>query len=120
MTRWMPISAFAVGLAGVSLVGLPPSAGFVGKWLLIVSALDQRQWWWVAAILVGSMLAAAYVFRLLAPAFVMTADDRRPQPVPRVMEWSAFALAALSVVLGLFAWLPAGLLGDALSRGAGP
>jgi len=120
MTRWMPISAFAVGLAGVSLVGLPPSAGFVGKWLLIVSALDQRQWWWVAAILVGSMLAAAYVFRLLAPAFVMTADDFRPQPVPRIMEWSAFALAALSVVLGLFAWLPAGLLGDALSRGTGP
>ncbi len=120
MTRWMPISAFAVGLAGVSLVGLPPSAGFVGKWLLIVSALDQRQWWWVAAILVGSMLAAAYVFRLLAPAFVMPSDDLRPQPVPRVMEWSAFALAALSVVLGLFAWLPAGLLQDALSRGAGP
>ena len=120
MTRWMPISAFAVGLAGVSLVGLPPSAGFVGKWMLIVSALDQRQWWWVVAILAGSMLAAAYIFRLLAPAFVMTADDLRPRPVPRVMEWSAFALAALSVVLGLFAWLPAGLLGDALSRGVGP
>jgi formate hydrogenlyase subunit 3/multisubunit Na+/H+ antiporter MnhD subunit len=120
MTRWMPISAFAIGLAGVSLVGLPPSAGFVGKWLLLVGALDQRQWWWVAAILVGSTLAAAYVFRLLAPAFVMTADDLRPQPVPRVMEWSAFALAALSVVLGLVAWLPIDLLGDALSRGAGP
>jgi formate hydrogenlyase subunit 3/multisubunit Na+/H+ antiporter MnhD subunit len=120
MTRWMPISAFAVGLAGVSLVGLPPSAGFVGKWLLIASALEQRQWWWVAAILVGSLLAAAYVFRLLAPAFVMTAGDHRTQPVPGVMEWSAFALGALSVVLGLFAWLPADLLGDALSRGAGP
>jgi formate hydrogenlyase subunit 3/multisubunit Na+/H+ antiporter MnhD subunit len=120
MTRWMPISAFAAGLAGVSLVGLPPSAGFVGKWLLIVSALDQRQWWWVAAILIGSMLAAAYVFRLLTPAFVMASGDLRPRPVPPVMEWSAFALAALSVVLGLFAWLPAGLLGDALSRGAGP
>jgi formate hydrogenlyase subunit 3/multisubunit Na+/H+ antiporter MnhD subunit len=120
MTRWMPISAFAAGLAGVSLVGLPPSAGFVGKWLLIVSALDQRQWWWVVAILIGSMLAAAYVFRLLAPAFIMTPGDLRPRPIPPVMEWSAFALAALSVVLGLFAWLPAGLLGDALSRGAGP
>jgi formate hydrogenlyase subunit 3/multisubunit Na+/H+ antiporter MnhD subunit len=120
MTRWMPVSAFAAGLAGVSLVGLPPSAGFVGKWLLIVTALDQGQWWWVAVILVGSALAAAYVFRLLAPAFIMSTDGPEPRPVPRSMEWSAFALAAISVLLGLFAWWPARLVGDALSQGAGP
>ncbi len=119
MTRWMPVSAFAAGLACVSLVGLPPSAGFVGKWLLIVTAFEQRQWWWVIVILVGSALAAAYVFRLLAPAFVMPTEEFESRPVPRTMEWSAFVLAAFSVLLGLFAWWPARLLGDALSQGTG-
>ncbi len=119
MTRWMPVSAFAAGLAGVSLVGLPPSAGFVGKWLLIVTALDQHQWWWVAVILVGSALAAAYIYRLLSPAFIMSPGGFEPRPVPRTMEWTAFVLAAISVLLGFFAWWPARLLGDVLSQGTG-
>jgi formate hydrogenlyase subunit 3/multisubunit Na+/H+ antiporter MnhD subunit len=119
MTRWMPVSAFAAGLAGVSLVGLPPSAGFIGKWLLIVTALKQGHWWWVVVILVGSALAAAYVFRLLAPAFIMSTHSPELRPLPSSMEWSAFALASISVLLGLFAWWPARLLGDALSQGTG-
>ena len=73
ITRVLPVSVFAIGLAGISLVGLPPSAGFVGKWLLLGASLEQGQWWWVAVILVGSLLAAAYVVRLLSHAFIRSA-----------------------------------------------
>jgi formate hydrogenlyase subunit 3/multisubunit Na+/H+ antiporter MnhD subunit len=120
MTRRLPISTFAMGLAGVSLVGLPPSAGFVGKWLLIVASLEQGQWWWVAAILGGSLLAAAYVTRLLSHAFTRAPERPTGVSIPYRMEWPAFVLALLSVILGLFAAGPARMLGEVLSGGGAP
>jgi multicomponent Na+:H+ antiporter subunit D len=61
----MPVSVFAFGLAGVSLMGLPPSGGFLAKWLLLSAAWEQGSWWMVVVILVGSLLAAGYLFRVL-------------------------------------------------------
>ncbi len=100
ITHSLPISAFAFGLAGLSLVGLPPSSGFAGKWLLLNSALAQDQWWWVAVILVGSLLAAGYVLRVLTHAFTRVAEPTMPNPIPPVMEWTALILALLAVGLG--------------------
>ena len=79
ITHVLPVSAFAFGLAGMSLMGLPPSSGFAGKWLLLSASLAQGQWWWVAVMLVGSLLAAAYVMRVLTHAFTRSrADDAEP------------------------------------------
>jgi formate hydrogenlyase subunit 3/multisubunit Na+/H+ antiporter MnhD subunit len=110
ITHVLPVSAFAFGLAGLSLVGVPPSSGFAGKWLLLSASLAQGQWWWVAVILVGSLLAAAYVMRVLTHAFAKVREARRPNPIPPVMEWTALALAVLAVGLGLAASWPMELL----------
>lgn len=107
----LPLSLFAFGLAGTTLIGLPPSGGFIAKWLLLRSAFDTGQWWWAAVILGGSLLAAVYVFRVLRSAFVPPRADRRLHAVPRAMQLSALALALLSVLLGLGAAGPAALLG---------
>lgn len=96
-----PVTLFAFGLAGVTLMGLPPSGGFLAKWLLIEAALSHGQWGWVAVVIGGGLLAAAYVFRVLRQAFLLAPEDSRFHHVPRVMEWAAFGLAAASVVLGL-------------------
>ena len=100
ITHVLPVSVFAFGLAGMSLIGLPPSSGFAGKWLLLNAALAQGQWWWVAVMLLGSLLAAAYVVRVLAHAFTRVDEPKTPNPIPPVMEWTALALALLAVVLG--------------------
>jgi formate hydrogenlyase subunit 3/multisubunit Na+/H+ antiporter MnhD subunit len=106
ITHVLPISAFAFGLAGLSLIGLPPSSGFAGKWLLLSASLAQGQWWWAAVMLVGSLLTGAYIFRVLTHAFTKVPDPATPNPVPPVMEWTAFAMAALAMGLGLGAgWL---------------
>ena len=110
ITHVLPISAFAFGLAGLSLVGLPPSTGFAGKWMLLSASLAQGQWWWVAVILVGSLLAAAYVMRVLTHAFTKVPDPTAPNPIPPVMEWTALAMAVLAVGLGLVARWPVELL----------
>lgn len=97
----VPVTLFAFGLAGVTLMGLPPSGGFLAKWLLIDAALHHGQYGWVAVVIGGGLLAAAYVFKVLRQAFLLAPADSRFHPVPRSMEWAAFVLAAASVVLGL-------------------
>lgn len=110
MTHALPVSAFAFGLAGMSLIGLPPSSGFAGKWMLLSASLAQGQWWWVAVILVGSLLAAGYIMRVLTRAFTKVPVPATPNPIPAVMEWTALAMAVLAVGLGLAARWPAELL----------
>ncbi|MBS3934538.1 MAG: hypothetical protein KGZ43_00060, partial [Sulfuritalea sp.] len=97
----LPITLFAFGLAGVTLMGLPPSGGFLAKWLLIDAALARGQWGWVALVITGGLLAAAYVFGVLRQAFLLPTGPGHFQPVPRALEWSAFVLAAASVLIGL-------------------
>ncbi len=99
----LPISMFAFALAGVSLIGLPPSGGFVAKWLYLNAALTAGQWWWTVLILGGGLLSTAYVFRFFSRAFSYSAETVGGRPVPRVMEWTAFVLAMCAVILGLTA-----------------
>jgi formate hydrogenlyase subunit 3/multisubunit Na+/H+ antiporter MnhD subunit len=108
--RHVPMSVFAFGLAGVSLMGLPPSGGFVGKWMLLRAAIEGGQWWMVAVILSGGLLAAAYIFPVVSRAFFNEAAPRDVHTVPRLMEFTSLALALIAIGLGLFARQPLELL----------
>ena len=88
-------------LAGMTLMGLPPSAGFLAKWQIIEAALAQGHWIIVVVVLAGGLLAAVYVLRVLRQSFLLTPASATFTPVPRTLEWSAFALSAASVLLGL-------------------
>lgn len=110
ITHVLPISMFAFGLAGMSLIGLPPSSGFAGKWMLLSASLAQGQWWWIVVILGGSLLAAAYLVRVLTHAFTKVPEARTSNPIPPVMEWTALGLAVLAAGLGLVSYWLADLL----------
>ncbi len=97
----LPVTMFAFGLAGMTLMGLPPSSGFLAKWQIIEAALAQGHWIIAVVVLAGGLLAAVYVLRVLRQAFLLTPASATLTPVPRTLEWSAFALAAASVLLGL-------------------
>lgn len=101
--RHLPMSLMAFGLAAVSLMGLPPSGGFLAKWMLLGAAWSAGAWGWVALLLAGSLLAAAYLFRVLALAFSPADAPPADGPVRRVhplMEISALVLALLAIALG--------------------
>lgn len=99
----LPVTFFAFGLAGMTLMGLPPSSGFLAKWQIIDAALAQGHWVIAVVALAGGLLAAVYVFRVLRQAFLQAPapDTATATAVPRTLEWTAFALAAASVLLGL-------------------
>nr|MDQ2696778.1 oxidoreductase [Pseudomonadota bacterium] len=103
LERGMPVTLFAFGLAGVSIMGLPPSGGFLAKWLLLKAALAAQQWWWGVAILLGGLLAAVYTFKVLRHAFGQWQRPRTPHAgrhLPLTMELIPLYLALLAVALG--------------------
>lgn len=98
----LPLSTYAFGIAGMTLIGLPPSGGFIAKWLLLTAALESGQWWWAAIILLGGVLTAGYVFLVLGQE--LSRAEGTPaahfKPVPRVLGVSAMLLALASLALG--------------------
>ena len=67
--RQMPLTMAAIVLGGLSLIGVPLTVGFVSKWYLL-TALVEQGWWPVAVlILLGSMLAVVYVWRVVEIAY---------------------------------------------------
>lgn len=101
----MPISVAALALAGVSIAGLPPSGGFNAKWMLLASAITQGQWLIVTVLMLGGLLAAAYLFKLIEQAFTGGEDAGDTARVSLSRELSALVLALLAVALG-FLLLP--------------
>ena len=99
--RALPLTIFVIALSGVALIGLPPSGSFIGKWQLISSSLQTGQGWWIPVIAIGSVLATAYVFRILGHAF------GPGESVGRVLNWGHQEIPAL--MLAIFATLILGL-----------
>jgi multicomponent Na+:H+ antiporter subunit D len=67
--RRMPLTSFGIVIGGLSLIGVPGTAGFVSKWYLILAALEKGQWWLVFLIVGSSLLALAYVWRFVEAAY---------------------------------------------------
>jgi formate hydrogenlyase subunit 3/multisubunit Na+/H+ antiporter MnhD subunit len=97
--RAMPMTLFAFGLGGLSLMGLPPSGGFTAKWLLLQATVDSGQWLWAAIVVGGGLLAGGYVYRVVAPA--MAASDLVVKVLPeRRREVVVLTLAIAALLLG--------------------
>ena len=95
----MPMTVFAFGLGGLSLMGLPPSGGFVAKWLLLKASVEAGQSLWAVVMLAGGLLAGGYVYRVLAPALTSEVIHLKVRP-QRSREAIALALALVAVALG--------------------
>ena len=97
--RKMPLTFLTLGLGGLSLMGLPPSGGFAAKWLMLRASVASGQWLWALVILAGGLLAAGYVYRILAPALGDGAVALKAPP-QRGREAVALSLALVAVALG--------------------
>lgn len=73
-----PALVAVIAVAGVSLIGLPPLAGFFGKWYVLLGAMEAGRWVFVAAIGVGTVITAGYVFRILEPLLFAKAAVSEP------------------------------------------
>ena len=60
------LAQFTFALAAISIIGLPPSLGFIGKWTLMEGAMAAGYWHWVAVTMIGTLMSVAYFSRVFA------------------------------------------------------
>ena len=108
--RSMPWTMGAFVIGGLSLIGVPLTAGFVSKWYLIVGALEKG-WWPVAAlVLATSLLAVIYIWRVVEVAYFKPAPEGRAvREAPLALLFPTWALALANLYFGLDTSLNAGV-----------
>lgn len=100
--RAMPWTMGALLVSGLGLIGVPMTAGFISKWVLVSAAIEAQGWWIAGAILLSSLLALAYVWRIVEVAwFGKTEVERVIEPVPLSMLIPTWGLVGLSLYVGL-------------------
>lgn len=101
--RRMPWTMAAIAIGGLSLIGVPPTAGFVSKWYLVLGTLEQGLWPIALLVLIGSLLAVIYVWRLVEAAYFGTADTDVPEirEAPLSMLIPIWILVAANVYFGI-------------------
>ncbi|WP_144395304.1 monovalent cation/H+ antiporter subunit D family protein [Pleionea sediminis] len=69
LAKKMPWTFAAFVIGGLSLIGVPLTVGFVSKWYLVVAAAEQQQWYIIGFVLLGSLLAVIYIWRVVEAAW---------------------------------------------------
>ena len=96
------ITGFVV--AAISMIGLPPTGGFFGKWYIVLSAIENENYVAVAAIVLTTLLTMAYFIQVLER--MLRDDQTGPSAPERETPWSFhFTAGVLSVsIVGLGLW----------------
>lgn len=100
--REMPVTGTCMVVAALSMVGVPPAGGFFSKWYLLQGAIEARQPALVVAILVGSLLALVYMYRLTeAVWFGESSRGGTSAEAPLAVLIGLVALAVAIIAAGL-------------------
>ncbi len=99
------LAQFTFALAAISLIGLPPSLGFIGKWSLMEGAMAAGYWHWVVVTMIGTLMSVAYFSRVFA-GFLRF--DRMKGELAEHKGWAIadvapLTLAFAAITLGLMA-----------------
>ncbi len=116
--RRMPWTMAAFGIASLSMIGLPPTAGVVGKWYMVTGAVEAQHWPALAVLAAGTLLSAAYLLPIVYRAFLVAPPPGSPEhgEAPWPMVAALCATAALTVLMFFAADLPFALA-SALASG---
>jgi multicomponent Na+:H+ antiporter subunit D len=72
--RRMPWTMGAFALGALSMIGVPPTVGFVSKWYMLIGAFDAKQYFAIAVIVLSTLLNAAYFLPIVYAAFFRAPD----------------------------------------------
>ena len=97
--RRHPVLAFALALLLLSLVGIPPLAGFVGKFYLFGAAVRAGFVWLAVLGVLNSAVAAYYYLRVIVTMYMQEPDEQSASVAPSFAGGLALTIAVIGVVL---------------------
>mgnify|MGYP001813111888 FL=1 len=111
LARRMPWTFGAFIVAGLSLIGVPGTAGFISKWYLVKAALELGMPGiaLVVVIVVGSLMAIVYIWRIVETACFGKSTERAAVAVPPALFVAIWSVALANVWFGLSPLLPLSL-----------
>jgi len=120
--RRMPFTMAAFVVGGLSLIGVPLTVGFISKWYLVSAAIELGWWPIVAVIIVGSLLAVIYIWRVVETAYLQSADDETRCEAPLSMLVPTWVLIGATIWFGIDTRVTVGLAerAAAMLTGAAP
>lgn len=120
--RAMPWTMAAFVAGGLSLIGVPLTVGFVSKWYLVLAALEQGMWLLVVAVVASSLLAVAYVWRVVEIAYFRGPAREGIREAPWSLLVPTWALVLANFWLGVDTRVTVGLATQAAQAllGAAP
>lgn len=121
LIRQMPLTSIAIILGGLSLIGVPGTAGFVSKWYLLQATLEVGLWPLAVLVLVGSLLAVIYVWKIVEHLFFQPDTKQKSiKEAPLLMLIPIWILVAANLWFGFnteFTWGLAQKASEALTGG---
>lgn len=99
--RKMPLTMGVFTIGSLGLIGIPLLSGFIGKWYLILGALEASNVLAAIVIIVGSVLCAAYLLPIIRIAYFEPALDKDLQDPALPQKIALIMLAVAVVILGI-------------------
>lgn len=103
----MPWTMGALTVVAISMIGLPPTAGFFSKWYLVLGLFEQQLWLMIGVIILSSLFGIVYFFRVLERVYLRPQEgnsetDEEPvhDEVSASMLWPVLIMSAALIVLG--------------------
>lgn len=105
MIKRAPVLALVLGICLISLTGIPPTAGFMGKLVVFKAAMDEGMLWLVIFAVINSVVAAFYYFKVIKVMFLGAPKSLEPVPAGNGVR-VALVISTIGVmVLGIYPYV---------------
>ncbi len=103
--RTMPWTSLAWALGGLALIGVPMTCGFISKWMLLTSALETEHWAIAVLMLLSSLLALVYVWKVVEVLYFSEKPSKLAEQAteaPMSMLIPTYVVIAATIVFGVW------------------
>ncbi len=115
IAKEMPFTMAFFVIAGLSLVGVPLTVGFLSKWYLLLGAISQKYFFVIPVILISSLLSFIYIWRVIETAYFKDSNSTKSSSeMPLGMIAPVAVVTILCIYFGIFTELPLLLTKEAI------
>jgi NADH-quinone oxidoreductase subunit N len=115
LARRRPWLAFALAVCMLSLLGFPGTLGFVGKWSILASLVEARQFPLAVIVVVTSLVSAGYYLPVIMAAYMREPESAEAHGPARLPRTAVVTVAVAIAVVLVFGVLPSAALSSAVA-----